>query len=163
MNKSLVIFTILSCSIAFCNAQSTELNEEAYKKQYESNIKQVRIDGTYIPENVADALSVIKSISPEEGLANFSKIEDENLAAQKIHFGLGRWMIVNWNFYDGSRLSHHLKEMGILHPDDMAKFLLIKLHRELIGNLVDDQPLIDHLAEERKKVAEKLIESKRKL
>ena len=152
-------FTISS----MIQAQSTELNKEAYEEQYKYNIKQTRIDGTFIPGTAEEAIKILKSISPEEGLDNFAQFPNEVEASKKMHFGVGRWMIVNWNFYDGSRLSHALKEKGILHPDDMAQFLLIALHRDLNGKTLDSEALINDLAEKRKAIAEKLIETKRKL
>jgi hypothetical protein len=42
-------------------------------------------------------------------------------------------MIVNWGFYEGSRLSHFLKEAGLEHPDDMARALVVCFHRSLNG------------------------------
>lgn len=143
-------------------AQTAE-EKEAYQKQYDFNIKQSRIDGTYIPADLNEAIKEIKNLSPDEGLSSYAAMEDEWEASSKIHFGLGRWIVVNWNFYDGSRLSHHLKEEGILHPDDMAKYILIMLHRDLNKKEMDPEPLIEKLAEERKKIAEYLIEKKTKL
>lgn len=136
---------------------------EAYEKQYQHNIKQSRIDGIYIPKDIDDAIKEIHNLAPAEGLQKFAELQDEMEAAKKLHFGLGRWMTINWNFYDGSRLSHHLKELGVLHPDDMARFMLVILHRQLNNKERNPEPLIQNLAEERKKIAEKLIESKRDL
>ncbi len=158
-----LLFTLsLLVSTTLIFAQTAE-EKEAYQKQYEFNIKQSRIDGTYIPADVNEAIKEIKDLSPPEGLSSFAEMEDEWEAASKIHFGLGRWIVVNWNFYDGSRLSHHLKEQGILHPDDMAKYILILLHRDLNKKTIDPEPLVEKLAEERKKIAEYLIEKKTKL
>ncbi len=161
MQKLFILLSVFFFSMSL-SAQTAE-EKEAYKKQYEFNIKQSRIDGTYIPSDLDDAIREIKDLSPAEGLSGFAGIEDEWEAASKIHFGLGRWIVVNWNFYDGSRLSHLLKEQGILHPDDMAKFILISLHRNLNNKNIEPEPLIEKLAEERKKMAEHLIEKKTKL
>lgn len=152
--------------IVICFAPSfAQSNTEAeeFEKQYQYNIKQSRIDGTYIPTDLDDALKEIRNLSPEEGLSSFAQIADEREAARKIHFGLGRWIIVNWNFYDGSRLSHKLKEDGVLHPDDMAHYIIVMLHRELNNKERNPEPIIKELAEERKKIAERLIEKKTKL
>ena len=40
-------------------------------------------------------------------------------------------MIVNWGFYEGSRLSHFLRGAGLQHPDDMARVILVCFHRHL--------------------------------
>ncbi len=159
-----VLFSLLALVLTFqLTFAQSKADIEAYEKQYEFNIKQSRIDGVYIPKDVADAIREIKDLSPQDGLESYRDISDELEAAKKIHFGLGRWITVNWNFYDGSRLSHHLKDKGILHPDDMAKYLLVMLHRDLNNRSESDEALIKMLAEERKKIAESLIEKKTKL
>ena len=53
------------------------------------------------------------------------------MAVKKLHFSLGRWIIHNWGFYGGSRMSHYIKELGITHPDDQAKFIILSYHRYL--------------------------------
>lgn len=105
-------------------------NEEAYSKQYAFNITQEYLNDIYIPENVDDAMKQINMLSNEEGRVKLLEA-DENLAAERLIYGLGKWMTVNWNFYEGSRLSHHLKQFGVTHPEDMAKFLIVSYHRYL--------------------------------
>jgi hypothetical protein len=68
----------------------------------------------------------------------------EEDAAIKLHFSLGRWMIYNWGFYEGSRLSYYLKNLGIGHPDDMAQFIIITYHRNLNKTKLNVKELIDH-------------------
>ena len=93
----------------------------------------VYINGVYIPKDIAEAYDEFIHLSPDESIAQF-KLMDEVIAAKKLHFGIGRWMIVNWSFYEGSRLSHVLREAGLLHPDDMAGVLIRVFHRKLNGN-----------------------------
>ena len=100
---------------------------------YNSNIFKSRINGVYIPKDIAEAYDEFIHLSPDESIAQF-KLMDEVIAAKKLHFGIGRWMIVNWSFYEGSRLSHVLREAGLLHPDDMAGVLIRVFHRKLNGN-----------------------------
>ncbi|NNE16305.1 MAG: hypothetical protein HKN51_15095, partial [Saprospiraceae bacterium] len=61
----------------------------------------------------------------------------------------------NWNFYDGSRLSHFLKQKGLLHPDDMAQFILRTLHKHLNKKEIDEKEIVEYLADKRKKAMEK--------
>jgi hypothetical protein len=59
-------------------------------------------------------------------------------------------MIVNWNFYEGSRLSHYLKQMGLSYPEDMANFLIVCFHRHLNGKDLDEKNLVQKYIEARK-------------
>ncbi len=102
------------------------------EEQYAFNIQQTHINDIYIPEDLDDAMSELHRLSDEAGRAKFLET-DEDHAARVLIKGLGRWMIVNWNFYDGSRLSHHLRQLGVSHPEDMAKFLIVSYHRHLRG------------------------------
>ncbi len=136
----------------------TVLTKAEIDKQYQLNIKKSKIDGVYIPTDTDDAIKEIKALAPEEGLSQFAEILDENEAARKLYFGLGRWMAVNWSFYDGSRLSHGLKEKGIVHPDDMVIYLLTVLHRDLNGINGDHTDIIEALEQKRKKIARESID-----
>ena len=100
------------------------------EEQYAYNIQQEYINDVYIPENIPDALAQLDELSDEAGRTKLLEA-DEQLAADRLVMGLGKWMIVNWNFYEGSRLSHVLKQYGVTHPDDMAKFLIVTYHRHL--------------------------------
>ena len=109
--------------------------EAEFDSAYALRIQMEEIDGVYIPANLGDAFDELQRLSTPADLEKF-KLADEQTVRDKLHFGLGRWMIYNWGFYQGSRLSHYLKELGLEHPDDMAKFLLVSFHRHL-----NDQPL----------------------
>ena len=76
---------------------------------------------------------------------------EEKEVCKKLHFGIGRWMILNWNFYEGSRLSHYLKQEGLLHPDDMAQYILRTLHRHLNQLELQKENIIAELKEARMK------------
>ena len=141
MKPSIKYFTlafVFFVAISGLNAQDLPPipdNEKDYQIQYEKNIRKSRINRVYIPANIDEVFDELNRLSPPESIAKFKGAE-ENVIASRLHFGLGRWMIENWNFYGGSRLSHLLKEMGISFPDDMAQFLIISYHRHL-----NDKPL----------------------
>ncbi len=93
----------------------------------------------------------------------------EEEAARKLHFSLGRWIIYNWGFYEGSRLSHYLKGLGVSHPDDQAKFIITTYHRYLNNVPLAVKDLADFYREKRQKILEErkkkgtiLYEEKRK-
>lgn len=131
-------------------------SKEKYDSIYNINITLSKINGVYIPENLEDAHRRLLKLTPADAIVKFKDGPEEEVC-QKLHFGIGRWMIINWKFYEGSRLSHHLKEKGVLHPDDMAQFILRVLHRYLNKKDLNQEELIETLAVQRKKEAEYLL------
>lgn len=125
--------------------------EKEMEIQYQENIKKEYIKDKYIPTDIDDAIVEILRLSDPESIAKF-KAGEENEVARKLHFGLGRWMIVNWNFYEGSRMSHYLKMKGLSHPDDMAQAIIIAFHRHLNGLPLNLDQLINHLQQKRLEV-----------
>lgn len=132
-----ILVPLLLLSTAYVNAQeimdkSPANTPEEFEKQYQRNILKSRINGVYIPKDIDDAIIQLEKLSPIKSLEKF-KNAPEDIVAQKLHFGIGRWMIVNWNFYGGSRIEYFLKNMGVGHPDYMADFLIVCFHRHLNG------------------------------
>lgn len=147
--------TIITLLIAFTSLNAQDKSpapttvEEA-EARYAKNIKKGRINGVYIPKDHLEAIKELKEISPDEALDKF-RMQSEEMVIKKLHFGLGRWIRYNWNFYEGSRLGEQLRGLGISHPDDMSTFLMTLLHRELNGNPYDEKALIAELSKARKK------------
>lgn len=136
----------------------TVLTKAEIDKRYQENIKKSRIDGVYIPVDYREAIKEIRAEAPASGLDRFKQERDEEIAARKLYYGLGRWMHLNWSFAEGSRLSHSLKEMGVLHQDDMILFLLTMLHRDLNANTAGPEDVVERLALKRKEVAKESID-----
>ena len=131
MRNYSVLIIFLFFSISFTNAQSESAipdYERDYLIKYEKNIRKSRIAGVYIPGSIDEVFQELDRLSSSGSIHKF-KNADEEIIKSKLHFGLGRWMIYNWNFYEGSRISHLLKSMGISFPDDMAQFLIVSYHR----------------------------------
>jgi len=116
---------------------------------YQSNIKKSRLYGVYIPKDIDDAVLELEKLSSPEAQKKF-RLAEENLVAQKLRFGIGRWMEYNWNFEEGSRLSHLLREKGINHSDDMVHFMLIIFHRHLNKKDLNIDILANEIIEKRK-------------
>jgi hypothetical protein len=121
-------------------AQEFPRSEPEYDSLYARNILLEEIDGIYIPKDLQDAFAELKRLSSPQDIEKFRKAPEE-LMRTKLHFGLGRWMIVNWAFYEGSRFAYFLREAGLEHPDDMARVVIVCFHRHL-----NQQPL--HFDEE---------------
>ena len=159
--KKLLFLTfclILSSIIVQAQVMAIEDSEaaKAYEKEYQANIKLSKLNGVYIPSSLDEAYNRLKKLSPPASIAKFGQGE-EKVVAEKLHFGIGRWMIVNWNFYGGSRLSHLLKKKGVKHPDDMAQFILRTFHRKLNNKPLEEESLAAELLTARKKETQEVL------
>ncbi len=130
-----------------------------YQKKYEENIQKTEINGVYIPVDIDDAFLQLDKLS--DAAARAKMIEaPEDIVAERLTRGLGKWMIVNWNFYEGSRLSHYLKEKGVAHPDDMAQYLVVSYYRYL-KNLPQEYDTRAEAIEKRRKAEQEQKNAKK--
>lgn len=141
------LFTLL-ISLASLSLFSQPDYEKEFLAEYERRISQEYLDDVYIPADLEDAIEQIKKLADPDIVAEF-KAAPEDIIAVKLHFGLGKWMMVNWGFYEGSRLSHHLKSKGVSFPDDMAQLIIISFHRHLNGVPLDTETLAAAYTEKR--------------
>lgn len=155
MKFTLYILLALLISSFKITAQDPVSTPEEYDSLYAINIQLSRINGVYIPKDLGEAHKRIIELTDADKLDGFSKAEEKEVC-KKLHFGIGRWMILNWNFYEGSRLSHYLKEEGLLHPDDMAQYILRTLHRKLNQQELEKENIIAELKEARMKEIEEV-------
>lgn len=138
--------------------QAPAQTPEEYQANYAKRIKLEMINGVYIPFDLDDAFSELERLSDPKGLAEF-KAAPEDSVRRKLHFGLGRWILINWGFEEGSRMSHYMKGRGVSIPDDMVEVIIITWHRKLNGLPVkfeEEVALIDkRKAEEKAKREQK--------
>lgn len=158
MMKKWIFLVFMLCVVVSLTAQKEVKILTPKDSLYNENIKKSRLYGVYIPRDVPDALQKLKELTTDEARESLKKT-DENTVAKKLFFGLGRWMEYNWNFVDGSRFSHYLRNKGLYDPDDMVTFMLITFHRYVNNKALDSDALIKKLAEERQK---KIEEEKKK-
>jgi len=142
-------------------------NLEEYQARYAERIRQTHLAGVYIPADLAEALRELEKRTPAESLEAYRNAPEE-VVVRKLFFGLGRWIIHNWGFYEGSRLSHSLRQQGVAHPDDMARVIMTSYHRYLNGRPLDLESQIETIQtrireeeEERRKRARVLHEERR--
>ncbi len=148
---------------------SQEVEENLSDPGYEWRIRQEILFNVYIPKDVNEAFAQLNKLIDADSKATF-KVQPEDEAAKKLFFSFGRWMTYNWSLYEGSRLSVHLQSLGIHHPDDMARFLIISYHRSLNRKPLEIKTLIQQFQEkaelekqERLKKGTILKEEKRKV
>ncbi|HRW75771.1 MAG: hypothetical protein H6568_13900 [Lewinellaceae bacterium] len=109
---------------------------EEYEARYQERIKLSEIAGVYIPIDLDDAFQQLERLAPKESI-QFYKEQDEDSVVNGLFPKLGRWIIINWGFEGGSRLSHALRQEGITFPEDMARVIMRSWHRHLVGQPID--------------------------
>lgn len=144
---------------AILSAQQTPPNnQEEFERQYKERITKERLFGVYIPKNLDDAIAQLDQLTSPEARNKMKAIPEDSVCLY-LHGRLGQWMIVNWGFYDGSRLSHYLRSAGITYPDDMADFLILAYHRHLTGQPVVIREMATWFREKRRKSWEEEVKS----
>ena len=132
--------------------------KEEFKKNYQQRIRKESINGVYIPKDVPDAFVQLNELIDEDSKQKFRKVH-EDTAVTKLHFSLGRWIIRNWGFYEGSRLSHYLRtNLDIYHPEDMARFLIITYHRNLNRKPLNVKELVEKIHQKQEQERRQLLE-----
>lgn len=124
--------------------------EAEFQKQYNERITKDRLNGVYIPKNLDEAMTELDKRISEESRGKMKMIPEDSIC-QVLHFRLGEWIMLNWGFYGGSRLSHYLKSAGVTFPDDMADFIILAYHRRLNQKPIDIKDLVTEFREKRKK------------
>lgn len=154
-----ICLLILWCVVGFGGAalhgqDGPANNEQEFEKQYQERIRKDKLNGVYIPKNLDDALLQLDKLISAESKQKILAIPEDSVC-MALHNRLGQWMITNWGFYGGSRISHYLRSAGITYPDDMADFLIMAFHRKLNGKPVGIKELAIAFREKRKKDWEK--------
>ena len=140
---SLLAVSLLAAMYA--QAQKPPETESEFDEGYRHRIQMESIDGVYIPKDFSDALVQLNQLVERDAKTSFKNAPEEE-AVRKLHFSFGRWITLHWGFYEGSRLSHALKGMGIYHPDYMAQFLIRSFHRSLNGRPIDVKGQLEAIA-----------------
>jgi len=163
MNMKLLlssIFSLLLISSGFAQDKAPYPNgKKGYEEAYKRNIKKSRIGGVYIPKDIHEAIQELDALSPDGAKVKFTNAPEEVIAT-KLHFGLGRWISVFWNFEEGSRYVEYLRNLGITDPDHMIQFTIVSYHRYKNGRELDIDKQVAHYIAEREKF---LIEYRSKL
>jgi hypothetical protein len=128
MNLKWLLF--ISCFMVQVNIFAQLETKAEFEKAYQQRIQQEVLFGQYIPKDLSDAFVELNKRIDADSKIRFKSVPEEE-AVHKLYFSLGRWIVENWGFYGGSRLSHYLRELGITHPEDMAQFIIVSYHRNL--------------------------------
>lgn len=126
------------------------LSKSEYEQNYKKRIEQSQLAGQYIPKDLPDAIEQLNKLTDQQSRDKF-KMLNEYDAQHKMFFSLTRWICTNWGFYEGSRMSHYLKEVGISFPEDQATAIIIAWHRTLNKKDINFKQIRDSIVEKRKK------------
>ena len=144
----LILSFLLPSSLS---AQKPPENDAEFEKTYKRRIRQEQLYGVYIPKDLTQAFIELNRKIDKESQAKFKAVP-EKVAERKLFFSLGRWIIHNWGFYGGSRLSEYMKtQFDIHHPEDMASFIIIAYHRNLKREPLNIKQLVEYFAEKKAK------------
>lgn len=147
---SILVFSLLFFFPAFGQDEGPANTEAEFEAEYQERIKKEKLFNIYIPKNLDDAMIQLDKLTPPEGKAVFKALPEDSVVSA-MHDRLGRWIMMNWGFYGGSRLSHYLRSAKITYPEDMADFLLLAYHRHLNGKPIPIKDLALEFREKRKK------------
>ena len=148
-------FIVLSLNLFSQEAQPS-FSKKEIEENYKNRIQQTTLLGQYIPKDLPDAINELNKLTDEASRTKFKNMS-ENEAVHKLYFSLGRWITTNWGFYEGSRLSHYLREVGISYPEDQAVSLILAWHRSLNKKDINFREIRDKIVEKRKKEKEERL------
>lgn len=126
-------------------------NAEEYREQYEWRIKQERLFGVYVPRGLDEAIARLDELTDEDSRQKFAALPEER-AYRRLYHSLRLWIIENWGFNGGSRLSHVFSPFQIAHPDDLAELIIVSWHRHLNGKDRNLKELVEGIRERRKAI-----------
>lgn len=140
-------------------AQKPPENDAEFEKKYKYRVRQERLYGVYIPKDLTEAFVELSRKIDDDNKAILKQMTEEEVE-RKLYFSLGRWVVHNWGFYGGSRLSDYIKkQFDIHHPERMAAFIIVAYHRSLRRVPLDIKGLVEEFHArrdaERKKELEK--------
>ena len=157
--KNFSLFCFLVCSLSlFSQEMDPSTSRIDFEEKYKWRIQQTSIAGQYIPKDLPDAIAELNKLTDESSRAKFRAMS-ENDAEHKLYFSLGRWVATNWSFYEGSRLSQYLREVGITFPEDQAGAVILAWHRSLNKKDINFREIRDKIVAKRKKEREERINS----
>lgn len=154
MHRTFFFGMLFLLSISICEAQE----KDEYDEKYDWRIRQEVLYGTYIPRDVSDAIIRLNQLTDEESKKKYMSIPEEQVT-HALFFSLGRWITHNWGLFEGSRLSVSMQAMGIHHPDDMARFIMVVFHRSLLKEPLEIKELVELFEEKNQKEKEERLKS----
>lgn len=148
---------LLFAGLSLFGQSESPLDSEAdFENQYAWRILQERLNGVFIPRDLANSFEELNRLIDPADRQKFKTLPESD-AVRKLYFSLGRWIIQKWGFYEGSRLSHYLRQLGIYHPEDMSQVVIVSYHRYLNRLPLEVKTQVQAIQEKRKQENEERL------
>lgn len=136
------LFLVGVSFLACCCGSSKRMANSSYTEskqritcQNDFRLLSSKIEGTYIPKDLDEAIDSLDSFIPQEDkryIADSLSLDD---FIGDAHMGVGLWMRNEWCLWSGSRLSHYFNNLNVFHPDDMSGIILAAYYKTKIQGL----------------------------
>jgi len=136
----MIRFSFLVCLLSF-SVLALSQNEPSAQEQFEQRTRQQKIGQHHIPSDLIDAMKTLDKITPEDSKESYAA-QSEDFVVERLFFSLGRWLAINWGFYDGSRFSIYLQKLGVDQPDGQKELVMRAYHRHLNDKDLDVRDLV---------------------
>jgi len=124
------LFGLMSFAPLSAQIEKPVETDAEFERNYAWRIQQERLDGVFIPKDLVNSFEELNRLMDATSKQKFKEASEEE-AVRKLYFSLGRWITQKWGFYEGSRFSHYLRNIGVYHPEDMAQLVIVSYHRFL--------------------------------
>ena len=94
-----------------------------------------RIEGTYIPKDIDEAIDSLDTILSEKDKRFIADSLSMEEFCADAHFGVGMWMRNEWGLWSGSRLQKFLTKKKVYHPDEMSYEILKAYYKKKIKGM----------------------------
>ncbi len=132
----LLVPALLVLSTCTCLRVQAQAERGSARETFERRSRQQNLEGRYIPKDLPDALEALEGLTSASSRKAYAGASEEEVVHQ-LYFSFGRWMAINWGFYDGSRFSAYLRNLGVDRPDGQIEFMMRAYHRHLNGQDLD--------------------------
>lgn len=122
-----IIVTLLLC------VTSSAQKKVTYQRDY--RFYSERIEGTYIPKDIDEAIDSLDTILSEKDKRFIADSLSMEEFCADAHFGVGMWMRNEWGLWSGSRLQRFLTKKKVYHPDEMSYEILKAYYKKKIKGM----------------------------
>ena len=105
-------------------ARQEKKDADAVRLQFlKNNATLDRIDGVYIPKNIAECFTELDKMLSEDDRSEMRGVKSRDDMI-RYHLTLGMSLRNSWGLWANSRLAAYFIDRGVKHPDDMSGLIL---------------------------------------
>ncbi len=90
-----------------------------------------------IPETIEQSIIQLNNVLNPEDKKYYLSLEKEQSLIGATHNDLGRWIRNYWGLWTKGPLYEEFIKLGIIHPDSMSSFIILKWWEERKGSTTD--------------------------